>query len=135
MSKHNRDRRRDKRRAKKRSGHPLSGRMVAERVELTPEQEAALDEIAEPCKPVLMNGLPVCVLRPKSSYQLPAEDDMDFDRRICAAGVKDYVRPRFPEDWRANGKPLDVEEAWVLVEELRPGMRTRRPATVFFNRP
>jgi hypothetical protein len=48
-------------------------------------------------------------------------DYADLDRAVCAAGVKRFLRPAAPGEWPAGGK----SPAWVLVEELAPGLRIR----------
>ena len=61
---------------------------------------------------------------PAGSFPLLAplpgwEDFRAFDRRICAGGLKRFVRPAFP----AESFPA---VRWILVEELAPGIRRRR---------
>jgi hypothetical protein len=67
----------------------------------------------------------VPVVRPKGNVW-PADPNV-FDRAVCAAGVKWYVRPASPA---GEGRPTVSAGAgrttdWVLVEEMQPGARCR----------
>ncbi len=58
-------------------------------------------------------------------------DQMDFDKAACAAGLKKFLRPMLPSDGPvATGNPGATH---VIVEEMKPGARLRRPAKVMMN--
>src|SRR4051812_19498776 len=62
-------------------------------------------------------------------------DHMQFDRAVCAAGLKKFLRPVTPSDQPDPARALRGGEtpppqflgSHVLVEELSPGLRTRVP--------
>ena len=47
------------------------------------------------------------------------EDITDFDKQICAAGVKDFIRPAVLDDLHLGDAP------YVRVTEISPGFRHR----------
>lgn len=58
----------------------------------------------------------------------PIADQMDFDRRICGAGLKAFVRPRTAEDWPESLPDAPGPRyAHVVVRELSPGIRVKSP--------
>jgi hypothetical protein len=61
-------------------------------------------------------------------------DADEFDRILCAAGVKRFLRPALPGDPGAPAPDLPPPDKF-LVEEVAPGVRTRRPARPRGERP
>ena len=68
-------------------------------------------------------------------------DQMEFDRRVCAAGLTDYIRATMPEDRGAGCTPVDPETGrpdpsreafehdpgpYVRVRQVAPGFRIKR---------
>jgi hypothetical protein len=119
MSRHNRDRRRNRGPGAARGRPDL----------------AALEALCEFGGLVEMEGRadPVPVVRPRADFLDPAWDHMEFDAAVCAAGVPAFVRPTTPSDQpapeRALGPPpppgMRFGAPWILVVEQRPGMRLR----------
>jgi hypothetical protein len=72
--------------------------------------------------PVRVGGELLMALRPKGG-EWP-QDVTSWDRRVCAAGVRAFVRPSCPHPWPAGEGGLGGR--WTLVEEIRPGLRVRR---------
>jgi hypothetical protein len=84
--------------------------------------------------PVL--GVVHAVIEPWIAYA----DHADFDREICLAGLKRFVRPVMPSDrrhdlavdpdsgaWKPSGDdPAILEYESVLVREVEPGFRMRK---------
>jgi hypothetical protein len=60
------------------------------------------------------------VLRPHDAMI----DQMDFDRQICAAGLKSFIRPILIAENLGPGKP-DLRGGYMKVTEITPGVRTR----------
>jgi hypothetical protein len=67
------------------------------------------------------------------------DDHAEFDRRVCAAGLKAFVRPAWESD-RARIRELAdhldepamrTHPSHVLIRELSPGVRTRLPVQYF----
>jgi hypothetical protein len=84
--------------------------------------EDAIHAIAE-VSPIVVflenEGVPV--LRPRPDYRTPPDEDgCAFDRRICAAGLKHFVRSAFAGEW-----PVSPPPKWVSVQEAAPGIRQR----------
>ena len=53
------------------------------------------------------------------------EDQMDFDREVCATGLKEYARAVNPGDYAYSGLTAMRNADFVIVREVRPGERTR----------
>jgi hypothetical protein len=57
------------------------------------------------------------------------EDMMDFDRLVCAGGLKRYIRPSHDSDLpRDPEKRAELEkhfEPHIRVHEISPGLRTK----------
>jgi hypothetical protein len=55
-------------------------------------------------------------------------DNMEFDRDLCAAGHKTFIRPKFPEEpaLPIPPKPSFAGHWAMKVTEVHPGMRMRR---------
>jgi hypothetical protein len=79
---------------------------------------AALDALSECGGFVAAGGTLVPLLRPKD----PGLDQMEFDRRVCAAGVKAFVRVRLADDFPPGVEPPGE---YTLVRECAPGVRLR----------
>jgi hypothetical protein len=77
---------------------------------------------------VLIDGRRVGRLEPLPDWQ--EVDFMDFDRRVCATGMREYIRPRFASDCPTCVLPESAGE-FVLVQELANGIRLRNPVTLF----
>lgn len=86
-----------------------------------------LDGIAHQAGSVLYEGRSVPLLYPIGEY--PA-DVLDFDRAVCASGIKAYFRPvnrrELPSEIQAQWVGL-----WVYVEELARGIRRRKECDLF----
>jgi hypothetical protein len=81
-------------------------------------------------------GVVHAVIEPRMAY----EDHPDFDRQVCEAGLKRFVRAPMPSDrrndlaidrdsgeWHTRGdSPEILRHSSILVTELEPGVRTRR---------
>jgi hypothetical protein len=67
-------------------------------------------------------------------------DHMDFDRAVCATGLKDYVRPIMPSDHpnparaRSSGPVPQMPPGTnaLRIRELARGIRTRLSCTISF---
>jgi hypothetical protein len=79
---------------------------------------AALHAVSECGGFVDAGGRPVPLLRPKD----PGIDQMEFDRRVCAAGVKAFVRVRLADDFPPGVEPPG---GYTLVRECASGVRLR----------
>jgi hypothetical protein len=76
------------------------------------------DKIAELCSYGgcwIEGALVALMIRPNINVQHYAE----FDRALCAAGLKAFVRPCHPTDDAVGAKAM-------LVQEIEPGVRARR---------
>jgi hypothetical protein len=66
------------------------------------------------------------------------DDHSEFDRAICRAGVREFVRRTMPSDRPGIGIPLDPSVPvpdvdlgdFVVVREMTEGVRTRFPISV-----
>jgi hypothetical protein len=81
-------------------------------------------------------GVVHAVIEPRVAYA----DHSDFDREVCLAGLKRFVRPIMPSDrrndlaidpdsgeWDTSGDdPAILGSAGVLVREVQPGFRIRK---------
>jgi hypothetical protein len=104
--------------------------------------KAALDRLAEWRPPVLIEGRRVLVCRPRACTISPDFDHSAFDRAICPAGVRQFIRPVTPSDQpdaelQLPGSPalptgLRFETPWVLVTEVAAGVRQRVGVTLYF---
>lgn len=67
-----------------------------------------------------------CERKVKVPIVIPREgvDLEEFDHDVCAAGLKQFLRPLFEDDW-AERPPPGYEH--VLVREMFPGVRVRSP--------
>jgi hypothetical protein len=107
-----------------------------------------------------VGGRPVPRLVPHRDFTSgphAADEQMDFDRAVCEAGLKEFIRPTLPGDrtgpdsgWRPafDNMPEEMKErchkeindtfvpgGWVLVKEIRPGFRTRSVIILEMNQP
>ena len=64
------------------------------------------------------------LIRPRD----PEADQMEFDREICAAGLKAFFRPLTPGEFPAE--LLKAGEKYLLVEEASRGVRLKRPMAI-----
>jgi hypothetical protein len=53
-------------------------------------------------------------------------DHSEFDRQVCGAGLKRFVRP-----FQASDHPVGLPGAHILVQELAPGIRRRAGVRIF----
>jgi hypothetical protein len=60
-------------------------------------------------------------------------DHADFDRELCAAGIKRFVRQRMESDWPSEVTDGQALPGHLLVTEKTPGVRTRVPLVVVMN--
>src|SRR5262245_26419418 len=98
MSKHNRDRR------KKRRDDPLTGLATETGITVFVGEEA----------------LPL--LAPLKRWP----DHVEFDRRVCERGVKEFVRESMVSDFPASMRAETMESCCLVrVVEVRPGVRVR----------
>lgn len=80
----------------------------------------------------------VPAIEPLADWQSAAFDHMDFDRQVCASGLKMFVRPTTISDQpdserirsgltkQVEGLPNSAyKEKWIIVIELAPGVRNR----------
>jgi len=104
------------------------------RARKVPYDVHALDEISSCEGTVTVEGRPVPVVLPRADYTGDDFDYMEFDRAICEAGVREFVRPVSPGDQpnpskQISGPPLPADCRlscpWILVRELHPGVRAR----------
>jgi hypothetical protein len=87
------------------------------------EQERALDEFATLVGMCADSpGGLVPIVQPKSA----AMEQMEFDRRVCTAGITQFVRPVLPgpEEGEQAAAGAEAGNA-VYVEEVRPGVRLK----------
>jgi hypothetical protein len=71
------------------------------------------------------DGSMVPLLHPKGRW---ARHGWQLDRRLCKLGIKAFVRPRTGYD------RVDSELPWLLVCEVRPGLRGRQPLQLYLDR-
>ena len=73
-------------------------------------------------------------------------DQMEFDRRVCAAGLTDFIRETMPEDNGEGCTPINPDTGkpdpsisrppdmmfgkYVRVRQLAPGFRTKQSSNV-----
>ncbi len=98
-------------------------------------QKRALNAIAvQSGFTVFIDGESFPLIKPKADYQAADYHFMDFDREVCAAGMKAFVRPWMPSDemkpeHQISWPPMPLfarqKSDFVLVREITPGMRTR----------
>jgi hypothetical protein len=64
---------------------------------------------------------------PCLSSTVDLSEPFAFDKAVCAAGIKEFVRPRHPAD-TAPLRPEDAgpEYRYTWVKELAPGLRVKR---------
>src|SRR5262245_59502185 len=92
----------------------------------------ALDDLSDLYRVVMDGGLaggPVLLIFPRAEWTEPDRPHEDFDRAVCLAGVKEFIRPRLPSD--TCGLPdVGVLGQWMFVREIRPGVRLRTDVTL-----
>jgi hypothetical protein len=102
----------------------------------------ALNAVAFRATAVLIDGVRLAVLIPKSDWRGDRFDHMSFDRAVCAAGLKAFVRPVTPSDQpnplhRVSGPliPLGTRFTtdWLRVTKLASGVRLRQEVTIIWN--
>jgi hypothetical protein len=93
----------------------------------------AFERLVRPLGSCLIEGREEFVIEPVN----PPPDHMEFDRQVCAFGLKSFLRPvmpsDFPKEWPANWPPRSSAEKCnhVLVTEASPGVRTRQWLTLY----
>jgi hypothetical protein len=107
---------RQRRRERRRGGRPPEG------LDLT-----ALDGIARFAGWILIQKRRVPFVKPIDA----AQDQMDFDRTLCAAGVTEFVRAAMPGEVPDELAPL-AEGELLLVQEAMPGLRLKVAISVDF---
>lgn len=96
-----------------------------------------LDEISNVgCETVFVpdfGDLPI--VSPKDCVDESLFDPIDFDRRICKAGVKTFIRRVFCND-TPDDTPQEVrfDTEWLIIKEFAPGIRTRIGVTLIRHR-
>jgi hypothetical protein len=110
--------------------------IIAQHAETRPDDPdyEALDACCRPLALIRVGDVPVPVVEPLA----PCEDNMDFDRAVCAAGVKRFVRRSMPSDAPGSGRPLDptipVPQVnpgdWLIVLEIQEGLRVKQTIRV-----
>jgi hypothetical protein len=86
---------------------------------------------AEHLGEVILAGGLVPFLRPAHGWVPgPGRDVTDWDRAVCASGTTCYVRPFVPGELPIVG--AGAEGAYVLVQQIGPGLRVRRAVRVMF---
>lgn len=112
-------RKRDRKRDPRRRERPPAG---------PPMDLVALGRLARFVGLIDCDGEPIALIEPLS----PIADQMDFDRRVCLAGLKSYIRPRAADDWPEGlPDPGPPRQPHVIVREVTPGFRVRHPATFY----
>lgn len=71
-------------------------------------------------------GLPLLVVRPRDDVW-PA-DVCEFDRAVCAAGLKRFIRPVASGEWPSEA-PVRCP-GFILVEEVALGIRWRMEISI-----
>lgn len=101
---------------------PEAGMAVKKRTPLDGVDIRALDAFSECGGFVRMGEELVVVVRPRGTCR----NHMAFDRRVCAAGLRRFVRRVLPDDTPADA-PADCRfrTDWLLVTEAASGVRTR----------
>ena len=61
---------------------------------------------------------------PKAGFREADRPHEDFDRAVCLAGVKEFVRPRLPSDSWGLPSGAALGE-FMLVREIKRGVRLR----------
>ncbi len=96
----------------------------------------ALSRISDFGGVALVDGVEVPIVLPLAEWDDPGE----FDRAVCAAGLKTFLRPLTAADQpdpsrRIRGGPGDELPRFagthILVRELAPGIRTRTGVDFF----
>ncbi len=81
------------------------------------EDKHALDSVCRKVAVMEVDGEQVTWIEPLRKY----DDCMEFDRAVCAAGLKRYARRGMPSD--VPDRPdLKIPEM-LIVEEIKPGIR------------
>lgn len=129
MSRHNRERRRHR---------PDRRRHRPDRPRVQAPDFAALERLARylghsapgpTCEvPALADcpGASLPVVEPRG----PIADHMAFDRAVCAAGLKLFIRPATAGDWPEADREIDPalgRYTHVVVREMSEGVRVRSP--------
>jgi hypothetical protein len=90
---------------------------------------AGLSRLAESGGFALIDGEHVPIAIPREE----PDDAVEFDRRVCACGLRRYLRPMMAADQSQAlrvtggdpGGPTQFKGTHILVTELRPGVRHR----------
>jgi hypothetical protein len=85
-----------------------------------------LERLARVLGRVSYAGEVLPILEPLGDWRLAGWDFMEFDRQVCGLLHK-FVRPVAPADLPTLTAGSDAEQvpAWILVEQLAPGIRRR----------
>lgn len=75
--------------------------------------------------PGIAGGEPLPFVEPLEDWDDPDWDFMAFDRAICAAGVKAFIRWASPADQSPPGAEGLFTSELLLVTEIAPGLRSR----------
>jgi hypothetical protein len=90
----------------------------------------ALSALMDGWNVVRVEGETYFVIHPRE----PILDQMLFDRAVCATGLTEFIREKVPDDdpqpenmiQQGSGDfPTFLPGAWVLVQQMSPGVRTR----------
>jgi hypothetical protein len=97
------------------------------RIDARPVLAADAEHLGE----VALAGGLVPFLRPARGWAPgPGQDITDFDKRVCASGTTCFLRPFGPGEPPIVG--AGAEGAYVLVQQIGPGLRVRRAVRVMF---
>jgi hypothetical protein len=89
-----------------------------------------LDRLCELLGEVQVRSGLVAILRPKGGAW--PDEITEFDRQVCAAGLKVFIRAAASDEWPVEVLPPGYKPAaWVLVREIVPGERCRQEATLY----
>jgi hypothetical protein len=85
--------------------------------------QAAAERVARFLTTIFVEDVEAPLVEPVGAWV----DHAGFDRTLCRAGVKRFVRKRRLDDWPEG---LPMIGGHVLVVELSPGIRSRKPLCV-----
>lgn len=86
--------------------------------------QVAAEKVARFLTTIFVGGVDAPLVEPVAAWV----DHAGFDRALCLAGCRMFVRKRRHDDWPEGLGP--VVGGHVLVEEVIPGVRKRRPLMV-----
>jgi hypothetical protein len=114
-------------------------RLVEQHAEDRPDEPdfAALEACSRYLGKVRVGGVTVAVVEPIG----PCEDQMVFDKAVCAAGLKRFIRRPMESDYPGHGTPINPRTGesdpsipipdidlgdWLIVLEAAKGIRFKR---------